>query len=131
MGLERQLQELSGSIIGGKHVRAEELTRGLLSGGCTPVAIFNQGLMPGMDHVGKKFREGRYFLPRVLVAARAMKKSMEILEPLLSAASAQSEGPNPSGTVKGDIHDIGKNLVAILLRGAGYSLKRLTLSGQF
>jgi len=54
MGLERQLQELSGSIIGGKHVRAEELTRGLLSGGCTPVAILNQGLMPGKDHVGKK-----------------------------------------------------------------------------
>jgi 5-methyltetrahydrofolate--homocysteine methyltransferase len=75
MGLKRELLELAESVINGKHIRAEELTRDLLSSGCPPAEILNQGLMPGMDHVGREFREGRYFLPLVLVAARAMKKS--------------------------------------------------------
>jgi 5-methyltetrahydrofolate--homocysteine methyltransferase len=121
MGIEL-LNALSEAIIGGSHMNAEQLTKRLLDEGTPPERILENGLLPGMDVVGRRFRENQIFLPQVLVSARAMKTSMKILEPLLAAAKAQSKGTVLIGTVKGDVHDIGKNLVSILLQGAGFQV---------
>ncbi len=101
---------------------SEKVTRELLDLKVEPSKILNDGLIPGMEHVGVEFRAGRMFLPQVLVAARAMKTSMALLEPLLAAGSYKAKGKILIGTVKGDMHDIGKNLVSIMLRGAGYEV---------
>ena len=114
------LTALSEAIISGAHLDAEQLTKSLLESGSTPGIILEKGLLPGMDVVGQRFRENQIFLPQVLVSARAMKSSMKLLEPLLAAAKVKAKGTVLIGTVKGDVHDIGKNLVGILLQGAGY-----------
>lgn len=116
------LQSLSQTIIDGKHLDAEHITQQLLDGGVTPMTILDDGLLPGMAVVGQRFRDGEMFLPQVLVSARAMKTSMKLLEPLLAASNVEPKGKVVIGTVKGDVHDIGKNLVAVMLRGNGYSV---------
>ncbi len=120
--MTRPPDDLAGAIARGRHLDAQQYTRELLEGGMLPVEILSKGLMPGMDFVGREFRDGRMFLPQVLVAARAMKSAMAILEPLLAAASYKARGTILLGTVKGDVHDIGKNLVGIMLRGAGFAV---------
>ncbi len=82
----------------------------------------NQGLMPGMDHVGVEFRAGNMFVPEVLRSAKAMQGSMDLLKPLLVAAHAKMAGKVLLGTVKGDLHDIGKNLVGMMCEGAGFEV---------
>jgi 5-methyltetrahydrofolate--homocysteine methyltransferase len=119
MGIEL-LAELSEAIIDGAHANAEQLTKRLLEGGTAPQTILEQGLLPGMEVVGRRFRENQIYLPQVLVSARAMKASMKLLEPFLAAAKVETKGIVLIGTVKGDLHDIGKNLVSILLQGAGF-----------
>jgi 5-methyltetrahydrofolate--homocysteine methyltransferase len=116
------LKSLAQTIIAGKHLEAEQLTQQLLDGGATPMTILDDGLLPGMAVVGQRFRDGEMFLPQVLVSARAMKTSMKLLEPLLAASNVEPKGRVVIGTVKGDVHDIGKNLVAVMLRGNGYSV---------
>lgn len=120
--MNHKLGELSNAIIAGNHIAAEELTKYFVGNGTDPLAVLNEGLMPGMEVVGRRFKDGLIFLPNVLVAARAMKTSMTVLEPLLAKGSYRSKGKIVLGTVKGDVHDIGKNLVAIMLRGAGYEV---------
>ncbi len=122
MGINGKLQELSQALIEGKHLLAETLTRELLTENVDPKTVVDVGLMGGMEVVGKNFKAGAIFLPQVLVSARAMKTSMAILEPFLIQGPYRSKGKILLGTVKGDLHDIGKNLVGIMLRGAGYEV---------
>ena len=86
------------------------------------VEILNDGLVVGMNVVGKKFKNNEFFIPEVLIAARAMKAGMDIIKPLLIEASVKSRGKIVVGTVKGDLHDIGKNIVAMMLEGAGFDV---------
>lgn len=120
MGVEELLSTLSQAVIDGRHLEAEQLTRNLLDLGAPAQTVLEAGLLPGMDVVGLRFKASKIFLPQVLVAARAMKLSMKILEPLLASGNVQAKGTVLIGTVKGDVHDIGKNLVGILLQGAGF-----------
>ncbi|OGU69916.1 MAG: methyltransferase [Ignavibacteria bacterium RIFCSPLOWO2_02_FULL_55_14] len=117
-----EFDELQTALIGGNHVRTAEMTQSFVTSGATPQDILEKGLLPAMQVVGRRFRDGEVFLPEVLVAARAMKSAMAVLEPLLAAAKYQSKGKVVLGTVKGDVHDIGKNLVGVMLRGAGFEV---------
>lgn len=87
--------------------------------------ILNQGLVSGMSVISEKFKNNEVFIPEVLVSAKAMKAGMELLKPLLAQANLESEGKVVIGTVKGDLHDIGKNIVAMLLEGAGFEVTDL------
>lgn len=87
-----------------------------------PQSVVNQGLIPGMDEVGARFKANEIFVPEVMMAARAMQEGLKILRPLLAEAKAESVGKIVIGTVKGDHHDIGKNLVAMMLEGAGFQV---------
>lgn len=99
-----------------------ELVNEAVKEGIGPQTILNDGLIAGMNVVGKRFRENEYFVPDVLISAKAMKAGTEILKPLLAAAGAKSLGTVLIGTVEGDMHDIGKNLVAMMLEGAGFQV---------
>ncbi|MCP5096365.1 MAG: cobalamin-binding protein [Chloroflexi bacterium] len=94
----------------------------LLGRGMTPYDVLTNGLVAGMDIVGADFREGILFVPEVLMAAKAMKAGMSILRPLLAETGAPKVGTIVIGTVKGDIHDIGKNLVSMMMEGAGFEV---------
>lgn len=96
--------------------------------GDTPYKVMTEGLVAGMDIVGEDFRDGILFVPEVLMSAKAMKAGMEILRPLLANTGAQKIGTIVVGTVKGDIHDIGKNLVAMMLEGAGFEVVNLGIN---
>jgi 5-methyltetrahydrofolate--homocysteine methyltransferase len=100
----------------------------LLSRGMTPYDVLTKGLVAGMDVVGVDFRDGILFVPEVLMAAKAMKAGMEILRPLLAETGAPQVGTMVIGTVKGDIHDIGKNLVAMMMEGAGFTVVNLGIN---
>lgn len=104
---------------------ADEIVEGvkiLLERGWEPYKVLTEALIGGMDIVGKDFREGILFVPEVLLCAKAMKAGMEILRPLLAESGAPRVGKFLIGTVKGDIHDIGKNLVSMMLEGAGFEV---------
>ncbi|KAB2923345.1 MAG: cobalamin-binding protein [Bacteroidetes bacterium] len=111
---------LSQCVIDGRHVESEQTVRTLLGEGASPMSVLDDGLLPGMAVVGQRFRDGEMFLPQVLVSARAMKTAMAVLEPLLAASNVEPKGTVLIGTVKGDVHDIGKNLVSVMLQGNGY-----------
>jgi 5-methyltetrahydrofolate--homocysteine methyltransferase len=123
--LEEQLIELKNKLISGSQNDVSNLVKKLLDGNSDPQVILNRGLIAGMDIVGEKFEKQEYFIPQVLLAARAMKSGMSILKPFLVKDQVKSEGKVVIGTVKGDIHDIGKNLVAIMLEGAGFEVHDL------
>ena len=106
----------------------DEGTRILLDRGWTPAATLNDALVEGMRIVGIDFRDGILFVPEVLLAAKAMKTGMKILRPLLAETGAEAVGTVVIGTVKGDIHDIGKNLVAMMLEGAGFEVHNLGIN---
>ena len=116
------LAALRKSVIDGKRKDAEALTRQALDGGADPASLLNDALVPAMDEVGAKFKNGEYFIPEMLVAAKAMKMAMEVLKPKLAAGTYKAAGKVVIGTVRGDLHDIGKNLVKMLLEGAGYDV---------
>ncbi len=122
MTTENLLQEMAQTVIAGNKERCEELTQQLLAAGLTAKEILDHGLVPGMDVVGVRFRDNIIFVPEVLISARAMKASLAILEPLLTAAKVKEAGVVVIGTVKGDIHDIGKNIVTMMLKGAGFKV---------
>ena len=114
--------ELSDLIIKGRAPATGEWTQSALDEGIEALTIVNQGLVPGMDVVGEKFKNAEYYLPEVLLSARAMKRAMALLSPLLAQTEGASLGRVVMGTVKGDLHDIGKNLVAMMLEGAGFEV---------
>ena len=116
------MQEISAALIEGEDNEVDELTRQALDGGITAVEIMDDGLIAGMGIVGIKFRENIIFVPEVLACARAMKAGMAHIEPILSESGVPSQGTVVMGTVKGDLHDIGKNLCIMLLRGAGFEV---------
>jgi 5-methyltetrahydrofolate--homocysteine methyltransferase len=116
------LQEVANSIINGKMAETEKLVHQALDSKIHVRDILNQGLIAGMDVVGKKFRNNEFYVPEVLIAARAMKAGMKILKPLFAESGVEPIAKLALGTVKGDLHDIGKNLVAMMLEGAGFEI---------
>ena len=117
--------ELAEHIIAGDTKATEQWINRALSGGLDPRDLIDQGLIPGMAVVGEKFKNFEYYLPEVLVSARAMKKGMEMLRPLLTDRQVSRAGAVAIGTVKDDLHDIGKNLVSMMLEGAGFEVHNL------
>lgn len=117
-----EMQRISAALIDGDHVTVEALTRGALDAGVAAVEVMDDGLIAGMGLVGIKFRENFIFVPEVLACARAMKAGMAHIEPILSASGVKPLGKVVMGTVKGDLHDIGKNLCVMMLRGAGFEV---------
>ena len=119
------MQEISHQLITGRNDDVDRLTRQALDDGFSANTIMDDGLIAGMAVVGVKFRDNIIFVPEVLVAARAMKAGMAHIEPILSASGIQPIGTVVMGTVKGDLHDIGKNLCIMMLRGAGFTVQDL------
>lgn len=118
-------QELADMIIKGDNKGAEEWTRNALDAGATPKEIIDNGLVAGMDVVGRRFKSNEYHMPEVLISARAMKASMGLVRPLIAESDIEPVGRVVIGTVQGDLHDIGKNLVAMMLEGAGFEVHDL------
>jgi len=116
------LAQIATELESGGDEKVRELTRAALDSSIAPSTILNDGLIAGMDVVGNRFRDHEIFLPDVLLAARAMNAGLEVLEPLLGESDMTSRGKVVIGTVKGDLHDIGKNLVGIMLSGAGFDV---------
>lgn len=116
------LQEMAEAVISGNAKKVKEYAERALAEGAAPQAIINEGLIAGMNVVGVKFKNNEVYVPEVLIAARAMHAGMDVVKPLLSEAEVQDKGTVLIGTVKGDLHDIGKNLVRMMLEGAGYKV---------
>lgn len=116
------LEVISSAIIEGKKDEIGKLTQDALDGGESARDILYKGLMPGMDHVSVQFKAGDMFVPEVMRSARTMNNSMDILKPLLAETGVQMIGKILLGTVKGDLHDIGKNLVGMMCKGAGFDV---------
>jgi 5-methyltetrahydrofolate--homocysteine methyltransferase len=120
-----ELKELADAIIAGNRDKAKDLTEQALKGNVAPEKIINEGLIAGMSVVGAKFKANEFYVPEVLIAARAMHASLDLLRPLIAERGIEPVGKVAIGTVKGDLHDIGKNLVAMMLEGAGYEVNDL------
>jgi corrinoid protein of di/trimethylamine methyltransferase len=116
------LQNLHQAVIEGNWKAAATATQAALAAGAPPLTVVTGYLVPAMDEVGRRFECEEYFVPEMLLSARAMKASMDILRPLLAASGAEPAGRVVIGTVKGDLHDIGKNLVAAMLEGGGFEV---------
>ena len=116
------LGKMAESLIAGKVDEVTELTKEALDGGSSPQDILEQGLLAGMEVVGKRFKANEMFIPEVLRCAKCMHGAMEILRPLLVEAGVKTAGTFVIGTVKGDLHDIGKNLVGMMFEGAGFKV---------
>ncbi|HWT83618.1 MAG TPA: corrinoid protein [Candidatus Methylomirabilis sp.] len=116
------LTALKEAVINGDLKGCTVLTEVAIKAGYPPHKILTEALVPGMDVVGEKFRCNEVYVPEVLVAARAMKKSLAMLKPLLTETGAKPVGIAVAGTVKGDLHDIGKNLVCMMWEGAGFEV---------
>ncbi len=116
------LNTIAQALIDGKDKEVRELVQKALDEGHTPKEILDSGMVSGMDVVGKRFKNFEIFLPEVLISARAMKAGMEIIKPLLVESGEEMLGNFVIGTVKGDLHDIGKNIVAAMLEGAGFQI---------
>jgi 5-methyltetrahydrofolate--homocysteine methyltransferase len=119
---EEILDALYDHTLDGEAEPVVELTREGLALGMDPLNLLFDALIPALEEVGRLFEAGEYFVPEMLVAARAMAGAMDILKPLIAATGAKPVGTFVMGTVKGDIHDIGKNLVNIMLEGAGFQV---------
>lgn len=116
------MQKISDTLIAGKVEDLKKLVQQAIDEGTGASEILNQALMPGMDVVGERMENGDMFIPEVLMSAKAMSGTLEILKPLLTPEESKSAGKVIIGTVKGDLHDIGKNLVAMMLESAGYEV---------
>jgi 5-methyltetrahydrofolate--homocysteine methyltransferase len=119
MALDRNIYE---AILNGNAKKAREATEVALKAGAEPMALIQDSMVPAMDEVGKLFECEEYFVPELLLAGRAMKSAMELIKPMLSAAGQKMAVRVIIGTVKGDLHDIGKNIVASMLEGSGFEV---------
>ena len=128
LDLEELYLQMQDDLYDGVKEEIPQQVREALQRGQTPQEILDAGLVAGMDIVGVDFRDGILFVPEVLMAANAMKAGMELLRPLLTETGAERIGTAVVGTVKGDIHDIGKNLVAMMLEGAGFEVINLGIN---
>jgi 5-methyltetrahydrofolate--homocysteine methyltransferase len=120
--MSEKLQQLTTAVEKGKRQDAVALTKTLIEEGMAPLDIVEKGLVPGMSIVGEKFKNNQIFVPEMLIAARAMKEAMALLEPLLVKAGIKPKCTAVIGTVQGDLHDIGKNLVAMMWKGANFGV---------
>ena len=116
------LKSLHDAILTGDMTAAKAATEAALAAGLEPMALVQETMMPAMEEVGRRFERNEYFVPELLLAARAMKAGLELIRPLLAAGGVEPVGRVAIGTVKGDLHDIGKNLVAAMLEGGGYEV---------
>lgn len=116
------LTEMYDKTMEGNAPRVLELTNQALAEGITPDSILFDALIPALEEVGARFERGDYFVPEMLIAGRAMSGALDVLRPLLADTGAETVGTFVMGTVKGDVHDIGKNLVNIMLEGAGFQV---------
>ncbi|MCC6396495.1 MAG: corrinoid protein [Bacteroidetes bacterium] len=116
------LKKLYDAILTGNFKAAKEITQQALAAGADPQEMVQKHMIPAMDEVGRRYEANEYFVPELLISARAMKASLEFIRPLLAAKGAEPAGRVVIGTVKGDLHDIGKNLVAAMLEGAGFEV---------
>jgi 5-methyltetrahydrofolate--homocysteine methyltransferase len=116
------LEKISESLQRGEHEQVAQLTKQAIDAGLSATQILNDGLLPGMAVIGRRFGAHEIFLPEMLLAARAMNAGIDLLKPLFIAGEMPTQGKVVIGTVKGDLHDIGKNLVGIMLKGAGFEV---------
>src|SRR5271157_2511287 len=117
-----EFEELFDAILSGDNKTARAVTIAALAAGTDPGAMVTDCMIPAMDEVGRRFESEEYFVPELLLSGRAMKAAMELIRPLLTAAGAEPKGRVVIGTVRGDLHDIGKNLVAAMLEGGGFNV---------
>lgn len=118
-------EEVSRAVISGNEASVKDLVKSLLDSGKDPLEIINEGLIAGMNIVGTRFKNGEMFVPEVLMSARAMSAGLDIVKPLIAETDMPSIGKVVIATVKGDLHDIGKNLVAMMLESAGFTVINL------
>jgi 5-methyltetrahydrofolate--homocysteine methyltransferase len=116
------LEQMQKDLYEGNFDEVEAATKAALESGMTAQEILNDGLVAGMNVVGRDFKAGDLFIPEVLMCAKAMHAGLEVIRPLLAEAGAESQGKVVLGTVAGDLHDIGKNLVSMMLQGAGFEI---------
>jgi 5-methyltetrahydrofolate--homocysteine methyltransferase len=116
------IQQISEAVISGKASVTQQEVKNALQEGLKPEKILSEGLIAAMSEVGARFERGEFYVPEMLIAARAMQSGLAILRPLLTEQAMAMRGKVVIGTVKGDLHDIGKNLVAMMLEGAGYEI---------
>jgi 5-methyltetrahydrofolate--homocysteine methyltransferase len=120
--MDPKLETIYEAVLDGDMEAAEAGVQAALDGSVSAADILNVALIPAMGEVGRLFEEGEYFVPEMLIAARAMKAGLVIIKPLLVDSGVEPAGKIAIGTVKGDLHDIGKNLVAMMLEGAGFEI---------
>ena len=120
--MDSVLQGVFDSILEGSSPGAQENVRKALEAGEEPAIILNQGMIAAMKEVGRRFEEGEYYVPEMLIAARAMQAGLSVLRPYLQQDEIQAAGKIVIGTARGDLHDIGKNLVIMMLEGAGFEV---------
>jgi 5-methyltetrahydrofolate--homocysteine methyltransferase len=130
LSLDELYQQMGDDLYDGYQEEVVEGVEEALRRGITPYQVLTEGLVAGMDIVGRDFRDGILFVPEVLMAANAMKAGMAVLRPLLAETGAPIIGKMIIGTVKGDIHDIGKNLVAMMMEGAGFEVINLGINND-
>ncbi len=124
-----ELGELQKAIIEGTVTEAERLTKQALDQDIEPLRIFRTGMVPGMDEVGRRMQSGKYYLPEVLISAKAMKSALAIIRPMITqSGAAHPVSRIVIGTMEGDLHDIGKNLVCMMLDGAGFEVTDLGIN---
>ena len=120
--MDEVLRNVFNGILDGDRDKVKTNVKAALDAKFSPSVILTDAMIASMAEVGKRFEEGEYYVPEMLIAARAMKEGLAILKPLLKEAKVQSAGKVAAGTVRGDLHDIGKNLVCMMLEGAGYEI---------
>jgi 5-methyltetrahydrofolate--homocysteine methyltransferase len=120
--MEKYLEQISQAVVEGDRDSAVEYVQVALDANLDASAILQEGLILAMNEVGRLFEEGEYFVPEMLISARAMKSGLELIKPLLVGGDIRPVGKIALGTVKGDLHDIGKNLVGIMLEGSGFEI---------
>ncbi|MCC6197400.1 MAG: cobalamin-dependent protein [Burkholderiales bacterium] len=120
--MSQHIEAIRNWVIKGKRVEAVEETKRALAAGADPAALMKDGLIGAMSVVGQKFSSGEFFLPQMMIAARAMTEVLPVLKPHLVGEAAEMRGKAVIGTVAGDFHDIGKNIVKMMLEGAGYAV---------
>jgi 5-methyltetrahydrofolate--homocysteine methyltransferase len=120
--MNNQISEIYNNILDGQRTKIADNVRAALAAGVKPEIILNEGMVAAMSEVGKLFEEGEYFVPEMLVSARAMQEGLSVLKPVLVQENIKATGKIVIGTVQGDLHDIGKNLVAMMLEGAAFEV---------
>ncbi len=120
--MSANLENIKEAVVEGKHAEIENLVQAAVDSGADLNSLINDALIAAMDIVGQKFADNEIYVPEMLVAAMTMKKGLAIIKPLLTGGQTESKGRILMGTVKGDLHDIGKNLVIMMLEGAGFEV---------